>query len=82
MPGQLINAAGPWAFALGLVGTVVTALLRGWLIPRGTVQYERQLLAQRAEDWKEAHKVSEQAREVQTRQLAEILDAVKPRAVQ
>ena len=84
MTGQLISDAGPWTFALGLVSIVVTALLRGWLIPRGTVQYERQLLAQRADDWKEAHRLSEQAREIQARQLDEILEAIQaiPRAGQ
>jgi hypothetical protein len=75
--GQLIAAGGPWAFALSLVGIVVTALIRGWLIPRGTVQYERQLLAKRAEDWKEAHALTEKAREIQAKQLDEILEAVK-----
>lgn len=60
-----------------LVSIVVTSLIKGWLIPRGTVQYERQLLAQRADDWKEAHRLSEQAREIQARQLDEILEAVK-----
>lgn len=77
MSGQLIAAGGPWAFALSLVALVVTALLRGWLLPRSTVEYERKLLAQRAEDWKEAHRLSEQAREIQAKQLDEILDAVK-----
>lgn len=33
---DLASQVGPWGLALLVIGSVVTALVRGWLIPRST----------------------------------------------
>lgn len=77
LPSAALAAGGPWALVVSLVSLVVVSLLRGWLVPGKTVEREQQQLVTRAEDWKQAHALSEQAREIQARQLDEILDVVR-----
>jgi hypothetical protein len=75
--GAAIVAAGPWAACASLAALVVVSLIRGWLVPGRTVEREQAILERRVTDWKEAHRLSEQAREVQARQLDEIMDGVR-----
>jgi hypothetical protein len=59
----LAGRGGPWV----LVGLAVLSVLRGWLVPRATVDRERQLLEQRIADLLAAHNT---ARE----QVSELLE--------
>jgi hypothetical protein len=77
MFGAAIVVAGPWAASASLAALVVVSLIRGWLVPGRTVEREQAILERRVIDWKEAHRLSEQAREVQARQLDEIMDGVR-----
>lgn len=69
----LIQQIGPW----GIVTLIAIAIVTGRLVPRVTVQRERELLEKRVEDWKAAYELTERARSVQSDQLNEILDIVR-----
>lgn len=69
----LLGQISPW----GLVAAFVLLVMTGRLVPRATLQRERELLQQRAEDWKGAAELSSKTLEVQTDQLREILSTVK-----
>jgi hypothetical protein len=69
----LLGQISPW----GLVAAFVWLVMTGRLVPRATLQRERELLQQRAEDWKTAHDMRAKTHEVQTEQLREILATVK-----
>lgn len=73
IPLAVLADVGPW----GLVTLGVLLVMTGRLVPRSTVERERELLERRAEDWRAAHELTEAAREVQQRQLDGILDAVR-----
>lgn len=69
----LLGQISPW----GLVAAFVLLVMTGRLVPRATLQRERELLERRAEDWKGAAELSAKTLEVQTDQLREILSTVK-----
>ncbi len=69
----IFSQVGPWALIAGFVMLTLT----GRIVSRSTVQRERELLEQRANDWKEAHALTEKARQIQAEQLDQILDAIK-----
>lgn len=71
--GFIFGEVGPWALIAGFVILTLT----GKIVSRSTLDRERELLEQRAEDWKEAHALTEKARAVQADQLNQILDAIK-----
>lgn len=64
--GTLLAGGGPWA----LLALAVLSVLRGWLVPVGTVT----MLMQRAEDYKAAWERAELARQAQAEQLASLLE--------
>ena len=68
--GIPIAALGPVGGLLFIVFLPYIQMARGKLVPRSTLEDER---ADR-DDWREAHRTSEQVREVQTAQLAELLE--------
>lgn len=72
-----LTAGGPWAFAVTLVSFVVTAMLRGWLVPGRTVEREQAALQATAKDWKEAYMAEVARGEVRDAQMNEILQFVR-----
>lgn len=76
LPVDWIGPTSGWA----VVALFVVAILTGRLVPRATVKLERELLTQRAEDWKATAQLTEHARSVQAAQLDEILVALRAQA--
>lgn len=73
LPLALLNSIGPW----GLVAGFVLLIMTGRLVPRSTMQRERELQQQRTDDWKAAFTLGQETLKVQSAQLSEILTAVK-----
>jgi hypothetical protein len=70
--GQAAAAYGPWVAVLGVVLAGLRAIVSGALVPRSTLdvligQWEARLARETQEtaDWREAHRLSEVAREKQ-----------------
>jgi hypothetical protein len=53
---QLVTGGGPWA----LIALTVVSVIRGWLVPRATVERERALLEQRIAELRSAHDTAAQ----------------------
>lgn len=53
---------------------VVVAILRGMLVPRRTYDDMRTFLTADRDQWRDAHRFSEVAREMQERQINELLE--------
>lgn len=73
LPLALLANIGPW----GLVAGFVLLIMTGRLVPRSTMQRERELQQQRTDDWKAAFTLGQETLKVQSAQLSEILTAVK-----
>ena len=76
LPLGLLGQIGPW----GLVTGLFLLLMTGRLVPRSTVERERELLEQRGSEYKEAWLLTEQARKVQAEQLDELLGIARSTA--
>lgn len=73
----LVQAGGPWAFAVVLVSIVVTALVQGWLVPGKTVEREQAQLQGACKDWRDAYLAEVARGEVRDAQMNEILQFVR-----
>jgi len=76
LPLSLLGQIGPW----GLVAGLFLLLMTGRLVPRSTVERERDVLEQRGSEYKEAWQLTEQARKVQAAQLDELLGIARATA--
>lgn len=77
---DLASAIGPWSAIVGIVLLGLRSIVTGQWIPRSTLdvltgQWEARLKesVQREQDWKDAYRASDEARDVADRQLAELM---------
>jgi hypothetical protein len=78
---QVAGVAGPWTLLLGVLVAGLYAILRGTLVPasqvdRLTAQWEARLAESHERElaWRQAYERTEEARDVNARQLGELMN--------
>ena len=65
----------PWGALLGLIVLFLISIQRGWIITKSSHERELKLVQERAEDWKEAAKSTEETIAIVRAQNSKLIEA-------
>jgi hypothetical protein len=70
---EMWTAAGPWGVVGAIVSIVVTALLRGWLVPAKTVDTIRAQQQQVTDLWRQTSEITQARADAQQEDLMTLM---------